>query len=157
MGHELTNAVAAASFWLFIAIAVVAGVSSAAFRHRETQKTIRQAIENGQTLDPVTLERLLRSNHPPPPSRKGVIAGGIMLLAVAGGLALIGWATAADQLGEGVVIAGGGQGGNARLGHSSERGRGHPRPFPSGPLINRLTTRRPTPSKPISPLTARPG
>lgn len=94
MSHDLSAAIGAASFWLFVAIVVVAGVSSSVFRHRETQKTIRQAIEQGQTLSPETLERLLRSDRPSPPSRRAVLAGGIMLLAVAGGMALIGWATA---------------------------------------------------------------
>jgi hypothetical protein len=91
MSHDLAAAVGAAAFWLFIAIIVVAAVFNSTLRHRETQKTIRQAMERGQALDPETLDRLIRSDKPPPPSRTAVVAGGIMLLAVGGGLALIGW------------------------------------------------------------------
>jgi hypothetical protein len=93
MPNDIAAAVGAASFWLFVAIVVVAGVMSSVLRHRETQKTIRQVIEKGQTLDPQTLERLLQSGRPPqaPLSRTPFLIGGIMMLAIGGGLALIGW------------------------------------------------------------------
>ena len=88
-------AIGAAAFWMFIAIVVAASVAGSAFRHRETQKTIRQAIDKGQTLDADTLERLLQSGRPQSPkpkdARRGFMVGGIMLLALAGGMALIGW------------------------------------------------------------------
>ena len=114
MSPAVTAAIGAASFWIFIAIIVVAGVSSGFFRHRETQKTIRQAMESGQTLSPETLDRLLQSNRPPPPNRRGLMAGGIMLLALAGGMCLIGWSVAEQThnpsmlfpgLGAGALIA----------------------------------------------------
>jgi uncharacterized BrkB/YihY/UPF0761 family membrane protein len=90
MGHDIAAAVAAASFWIFVAVVAMAGMASAAFRHHDTQKTIRQAIEKGQTLDPETLDRLVQSGRPPKPSRAGLMFGGIMMLAIAGGLALMG-------------------------------------------------------------------
>ncbi len=94
MTGDITGAVAAASFWMFIAVVVAAGVAGAAFRHHETQKTIRKAIESGQSLDPETLDRLLRSGRPSgPPPRGGFLFGGIMMLAIGLGLVLIGWAT----------------------------------------------------------------
>jgi len=94
MLHDISGAIAAASFWMFVAIVVVAGVGGSVLRHRETQKTIRQAIERGQTLDPATLERLMQSGHPRgPPPRGLLLFGGIMLLAVGAGLAMIGWFT----------------------------------------------------------------
>jgi hypothetical protein len=86
----IATAVAASAFWIFIAVIVVAGVMAGALRHRETQRTIREAIERGQTLDPEVLERLIRSDKPPPPSRGVVAAGGIILLALGGGMAMIG-------------------------------------------------------------------
>jgi hypothetical protein len=102
MTGDITGAVAAASFWMFIAAVVAAGVAGGAFRHHETQKTIRKAIESGQSLDPETLDRLLRSNRPSgPPPRAGFLVGGILMLAIGAGLAVIGWATShahPDQL-----------------------------------------------------------
>jgi hypothetical protein len=90
MGHDIASAVAAASFWMFIAVCAVAGAASAAFRHRETQKTIRQAIEKGDALNPEMLDRLMQSSRPRAP-RGALMFVGIMMLAIAGGLALIGW------------------------------------------------------------------
>jgi hypothetical protein len=102
MTGDITAAVGAASFWMFIAVVVAAGVAGAAFRHHETQKTIRKAIESGQSLDPATLDRLLRATRSSgPPPRAGFLAGGIIMLAVGAGLGVIGWATSQthpDQL-----------------------------------------------------------
>jgi hypothetical protein len=93
--HDLAGAIPAVAFWIFIAVVVVAGVAGGAFRHLETQKTIRQAIQAGQTLDPETLDRLLRSSRGPsgPPSRSGYWVGGILMLSIGAGIAMIGWAT----------------------------------------------------------------
>ena len=92
MHDSLAAAVAAASFWMFIAVAVVASAVSRVLRHRETQKTIRQAIEKGQAVDAEALDRLLQLGAPPkgPPPRGVLLFAGIMLLAIGGGLALIG-------------------------------------------------------------------
>ena len=80
------------SFWLFIAVVVVASIANGAFRHFQTQLTIRKAIEQGQTLDPETLERLLEMERPkPPPALPGLIIGGVVMLAIGAGLALMGW------------------------------------------------------------------
>ena len=93
MSPQFSAAVAAASFWIFVAICAVASITSSILRHHETQKTIRQAIEKGQALNPETLERILQSGRPPkgPPPRSALLFGGIMLLAIAVGLGLIGW------------------------------------------------------------------
>ena len=90
MPYDITAAVGAASFWAFVAICVVAGVASSVFRHRETQKTIRQAIEKGQQLDPATVERLLQVDRPPPPNPHGFLVGGIVLIFLGAGLATMG-------------------------------------------------------------------
>jgi hypothetical protein len=89
--NQLATAIGGAAFWLFIAIIVVAAVLNQTLKHRETQKTIRQAIEKGQTLDPATLERLLQANGPPPPNRTGFAAGGLILVCIGIGFALMGW------------------------------------------------------------------
>ena len=103
MSHDLVAAVGAAAFWAFVAVCVAAGAAQAIFRNRETQKTIRQAIESGQTLDPATLERLLRGQAPTPQSapqtRFGLITGGIVMLCIGAGLAIMGWFISLDQPG----------------------------------------------------------
>jgi hypothetical protein len=91
MPNDITAAVGAGAFWAFISICVIAGVASGIFRHRETQKTIRQAIERGQTLDPETMDRLIRSNRPPPANPAGFLVGGIVLIFLGAGLAIMGW------------------------------------------------------------------
>jgi hypothetical protein len=99
MTGDITGAVAAGSFWMFIAIVVITGVTGAAFRHHETQKTIRKAIESGQALDPDTLDRLLRSARQAgtPPTRNFFLVAGVMMLSVAAGLVAIGWAESASH------------------------------------------------------------
>ena len=79
------------TFWMFIAVVVVAGIANGAFRHYQTQLTIRKAIEAGQALDPQALERLLETERPKAAQRQGLIVGGILMLCIGGGLALIGW------------------------------------------------------------------
>jgi hypothetical protein len=95
MPYDITAAVGAAAFWGFVAVCVIAGVASSVIRNRETQKTIRQAIERGQTLDPATLERLMHGATPagqtPAQARFGFIAGGIIMLCIGAGLAVMGW------------------------------------------------------------------
>jgi tryptophan-rich sensory protein len=81
---------------MFIAIVVVAAIAGGVFRHRQTQQTIRKAIESGQTLDPATLELLMKMERPPkgPPPKAFFLVWGILMLAIGAGLALIGWFTA---------------------------------------------------------------
>ena len=91
MAPDIAPAVGAAAFWMFVAVCVVAGAWTTVSRNRESQKTIRQAIEKGQTLDPQTVERLLRSNRPPPPDPAGFLVGGLVLVCIAVGLPVMGW------------------------------------------------------------------
>jgi hypothetical protein len=99
MTGDITAAVAAGSFWMFIAVVVIAGVVGSVFRHHETQQTIRKAMESGQSLDPETLDRLLRSARPGggPPPRNFFLVFGVMMLAIGGGLVAIGFAEAASH------------------------------------------------------------
>ena len=95
MPYDITAAVGAASFWAFVAVCVIAGVASSVIRNRETQKTIRQAIEKGQTLDPATLDRLLHGGtpaaQPAGQTRFGMITGGLIMLCIGAGLGVMGW------------------------------------------------------------------
>jgi hypothetical protein len=75
------NALAAAAFWGFIAVVVVAGVWREVAMRREAETTIRLAIEKGQQLDPATIDKLLSSGS----NRK---RGGADALMVGGGLTL---------------------------------------------------------------------
>jgi hypothetical protein len=106
MTGDIGAAIGAASFWMFIAAIVVASIAGKSFRHHETQKTIRQAIERGQSLDPQTLDRLMESTtQKGPPPRAGFLVGGMIMLAIGAGLAAIGWASAQvhpDQLYQGL-------------------------------------------------------
>jgi hypothetical protein len=94
MHPDITAAVGAAAFWLFVSVCVAAGAAQAIFRNREAQKTIRQAIDKGQTLDPALLERLMQGSRPAstgPQTRFGFIAGGVVMLCIGAGLAMLGW------------------------------------------------------------------
>ncbi len=94
MHPEITAAVGAAAFWLFVAVCVAAGAAQSISRNREAQKTIRQAIDKGQTLDPALLEKLMQGSRPAPTgpqTRFGFIAGGIAMLSIGAGLAMLGW------------------------------------------------------------------
>jgi hypothetical protein len=110
MTGDIGAAIGAASFWMFIAAIVVAGIAGKSFRHHETQKTIRQAIERGQTLDPQTLDRLMEAtSQKGPPPRAGFLVGGMIMLAIGAGLGAIGWAEAtshanASQLYQGLAV-----------------------------------------------------
>jgi hypothetical protein len=112
MTGDIAAAVAAGSFWMFVAVCVVAGVASAAFRHYETQKTIRKAIESGQALDPESIDRLLRSSRPAggPPNWAFFLVAGIMMLAIGAGLVAIGVAESTSHANPGQLYQGLGAG-----------------------------------------------
>jgi len=99
MPHDLTTAVGAAAFWMFVAVCVVSGMVGGVLRHRETQKTIRQAIEKGQTLDPATLDCLMQTAKPEPPQSTwyGMLTGGLIMICIGVGFAAMGWFTTLRQ------------------------------------------------------------
>ena len=99
MPHELAAAVGAAAFWIFVAVCVVSGMIGSVLRHRETQKTIRQAIEKGQALDPATLQSLMHPNRPDqnPTTWYGMLTGGLIMICIGVGFAVMGWFTSLRQ------------------------------------------------------------
>jgi hypothetical protein len=101
MSPDITPAIGAIAFWSFVAVCVVSGAVGGVLRNRENQKTIRQAIESGQTLDPEILDRLMRSNKPPPADPFGLVIGGLVLLFCGAGLAVMGWFISLGQPGAG--------------------------------------------------------
>jgi hypothetical protein len=51
--------VVAVAFWMFVAIAVVAGVVGGVLKRKQSLEPVRLAIERGQQLDPAVIEKLL--------------------------------------------------------------------------------------------------
>jgi hypothetical protein len=74
-------------FWIFVMVAVLAGVWKDIATRRDTQLTIRLAIEKGQSLDPALVEKLLRPGNP---AAAGALVGGAVLVAVGLGLPSLG-------------------------------------------------------------------
>jgi hypothetical protein len=84
----LFNSIVGAAFWMFLAIAVVAGIWSAIAQNRETQKTIRLAIEKGVQLDAALVDKLVTGKTGKP---EGYYIGGIISTAVGLGLPILGY------------------------------------------------------------------
>jgi hypothetical protein len=76
------------TFLVFVAIVVLAGVWLAYARNRETQKTIRLAIEKGMQLDAALIDSLVprRSGKP-----EDYWIGGVISIAVGIGLPILGY------------------------------------------------------------------
>jgi len=82
------SGISGAAFWIFLAIVVVAGIWYAYARNKETQKTIRLAIEKGMQLDEAIIGKLdIRESGSP----EGYYIGGIICLACALGLPILGF------------------------------------------------------------------
>ena len=77
-----------AAFWIFIASVVVAGIWYAYARNRETQKTIRLAIEKGIQLDAALIDKLVirQSGNP-----EDYYIGGFICIACGIGLPILGY------------------------------------------------------------------
>jgi hypothetical protein len=76
-------------FWIFVAVASVAGVIGDYKKRQLTLEPLRQAIEKGQQLDPAVVERLMA-----PAREKGISAvslrvGGIITIAAGVGTAIL--------------------------------------------------------------------
>jgi hypothetical protein len=84
----MSNTFIGVAFWIFVAVVAVASIWYAYERNRETQKTIRRAIEKGMKLDPAVIDKLVarRSGKP-----EDYYVGGFMCLAVGIGLPILGY------------------------------------------------------------------
>ncbi len=80
---------AALAFWGFIAIVVVAGIWSSIRRREARQETLRRAIESGQSLDPVLVQKILSEGREQ--LDRELMAAGLITLFIAPGLAVLGW------------------------------------------------------------------
>jgi hypothetical protein len=84
---------AALGFWLFIAAIIVAGVWDS-IRKRESQhETLRRIIESGQTIDDELTDKLLSLTGGASNKNldRDLKVSGLILLAIAPGLAVFGW------------------------------------------------------------------
>ena len=77
-----------AAFWIFIASVVVGGMWYAHARDRETQKTIRLAIEKDIPLDETLIEKLVMRQSGNPDD---YYISGIICLAICIGLPIMGY------------------------------------------------------------------
>jgi hypothetical protein len=78
------NSVGAVAFWLFVGAVSVAGSIMPYLRHRETQRTIRAAIDKGQPIDPALLTEPKKNDKP-----ESYILFGLVLLAAGVGLQVL--------------------------------------------------------------------
>jgi hypothetical protein len=76
------------AFWIFLAIVVLAAIWLAFARNRETQKTIRLAIEKGMQLDAALIDTLVKRKSGKPEDYQ---VGGIICIAVGIGLPIMGF------------------------------------------------------------------
>lgn len=95
--QAMAGAIGGAAFWMFIAVIVAVAVAAQAFKHRETQRTIRQMIESGQAIDPQVLARMFEANQPPPANPQGLLIGGLVMICIGIGLALMGFFISLDH------------------------------------------------------------
>jgi hypothetical protein len=84
----------AVGFWVFLATVAVASIIASYLRRRETEQTIRAAMERGQALDVKTLELLLAPKRATPTS---LMTGGIITVFLGLGLAVMGAFISADS------------------------------------------------------------
>lgn len=82
---------AALGFWMFIAVAVAAGVWDSIRRREAEHETLRRIIESGQDLDNEMIQKVLALTGENPHLAKDMKITGIILFGVAPGLAILGW------------------------------------------------------------------
>ena len=91
-GMAVGQGLAALGFWIFLAAVVVAGIWYGVRERQAQHETLRRMLDSGQSIDQALMERLL-------PPRGGdstrlerdLKVGGLIVLFVAAGLALLGW------------------------------------------------------------------
>jgi hypothetical protein len=97
--------------WVMIAVIVIANVWGGVQTRRDTNETLRRAIENGQTLDPQVISALAK----PERSSDSDLRSGITFTALAIGFALCGLLfgggpASIQEHGHGLKIEGGAEG-----------------------------------------------
>lgn len=89
-GTGLGAGMAAAAFWLFVAIVTVAGIWDG-IRKRETQhETLRRAMANDK-LDPELISKLIALTGGAHNLDRDLTLGGLLVLLTAPGIAILAW------------------------------------------------------------------
>lgn len=101
----------AIAFWLFVAVAAVAGIVADYKKRKVALEPLRAAIERGQQLDPALVERLMAPEQHQGMNPLPLRVGGIVVCAAGCGIAILAFfldqiASAAlyPVLGAGVVV-----------------------------------------------------
>ncbi len=98
----MEHAAVGVTFWVFIAVVVLAGTWRPVAIRREAEKTIRLAIERGQPLSPALLDKLLG-----PQRNQGLLVRGAVGLAAGLGLVIMGFfINLAEKSSDGYVVVG---------------------------------------------------
>ena len=79
---------AALGFWLFIAVAAVAGIWDGVRKREAQHATLRQVLESGQQIDQELVGKLLGNDRR---LHRDLKVSGLITLSAAPGLALMGW------------------------------------------------------------------
>ena len=81
---------AGAAFWIFVGVVCIAGIVADHLRRRGNVELLRAAIDKGQTLDPVLIERLTRRQRDDEPVHPVHLKiGGIITLAAGIGICML--------------------------------------------------------------------
>lgn len=86
-----------APFLMVVAIVVIPAWLKSRER-REMQATLRSAIEKGQTLPPEVIEAISKDNAKPPATAARDLRTGVILLSVAVGIAIFGYAVSFAEM-----------------------------------------------------------
>ena len=80
-------------FWIFVGAVVLSGVWRDIALRRETEETLRMAIQKGQQLDPALIEQLryVKGRERAERSLYGLLVGGLVLIGTGFGLGLLGY------------------------------------------------------------------
>ena len=81
--------IGAVAFWAFVAVVVTMGILRRIARYRDSQTTIRKALEANPNLDPKILDQLMRGEQQRT-SPENLLIGGVVLIAVGIGLGIMG-------------------------------------------------------------------
>jgi hypothetical protein len=79
----------AIAFWIFVAIAVVAGVVGSYKKRRLELEPIKLALERGQPIDPAMLDKILGREPPEKLDPQLLQVGGIITIAAGVGVGLL--------------------------------------------------------------------
>ncbi len=79
---------ASLGFWLFIAAAVVGGIWDGVRKREAEHETLRRMVESGKPVDEALMDKILGNNKRPDRDLK---IGGLIVIFVAPGLAILGW------------------------------------------------------------------